>query len=49
MLKDITFADVLKELRERPLSEEEMIACLQWWIEGFGRIQQGSTISDENC
>jgi hypothetical protein len=32
MLKDITFADVLKELRERPLSEEEMVACLQWWI-----------------
>lgn len=32
MLKDITFPDVLKELRERPLSEEEMIACLQWWV-----------------
>jgi len=32
MLKDITFTDVLKELRERPLSEEEMIACIQWWI-----------------
>ena len=32
MLKDIAFADVLKELRERPLSEEEMTACLQWWI-----------------
>ena len=32
MLKDITFADVLKELRERPLPEEEMVACLQWWI-----------------
>ena len=32
MLRDITFADVLKELRGRPLSEEEMVACLQWWI-----------------
>lgn len=32
MLKDITFVDVLKELRERPLPEEEMVACLQWWI-----------------
>jgi hypothetical protein len=32
MLKDITFTDVLKELRDRPLSEEEMVACLQWWI-----------------
>ena len=33
MLKDITFADVLKELRDRPLSEEEMVACLQWLID----------------
>ena len=32
MLKDVAFADVLKELRERPLPEEEMVACLQWWI-----------------
>ena len=32
MLGDITFEDVLGELRERPLSEEEMIACLKWWI-----------------
>jgi len=32
MLKDITFTDVLKELRERPLSEEEMVACIEWWI-----------------
>ena len=40
MLKDITFADVLKELRERPLSEEEMVACLQWWI---GTSQQNPT------
>ena len=38
MLKDITFVDVLKELRERPLSEEEMVACLQWWI---GVTQKG--------
>ena len=32
MLKDTMFADVLKELRERPLSSDEMVACLQWWI-----------------
>ena len=32
MLKDITFQDVLNELRERSLSEEETVACLQWWI-----------------
>lgn len=33
MLKGITFADVLKQLREQLLSEEEMTACLQWWID----------------
>ena len=32
MIKPITFADVLKELRSRPLAEDEMIACLAWWI-----------------
>jgi hypothetical protein len=32
MIKQITFADVLKELRSRPLTDEEMIACLTWWI-----------------
>ena len=32
MLRDISFADVVKELRRRPLSEEETAACLQWWI-----------------
>jgi len=43
MLKDIAFADVLKELRERPLQEEEMIACLQWWIDTLGKDQAGIT------
>jgi hypothetical protein len=32
MIKSITFVDVLNELRSRPLSEDEMIACLKWWI-----------------
>ncbi|KAF9650775.1 hypothetical protein BDM02DRAFT_3140374 [Thelephora ganbajun] len=40
MLKDVTFVDVLKELRERPLSEGEMVACLQWWI---NTSEQGPT------
>jgi len=31
-LKTITFQDVLKELNARPLSTEEMIACLKWWV-----------------
>ena len=32
MLKGIAFADGLKELCERPLSDGEMVACIQWWI-----------------
>jgi hypothetical protein len=32
LIKAITFADVLNELRSRPLTEEEMVACLKWWI-----------------
>ncbi|KIK67000.1 hypothetical protein GYMLUDRAFT_843929 [Collybiopsis luxurians FD-317 M1] len=32
LLKAITFSDVLKELSDRPLTEEESIACLTWWI-----------------
>jgi hypothetical protein len=44
MLKDITFTDVLKELRERPLSEEEMVSCLQWWI---GTSQQNPAGVDD--
>ena len=32
MIKDITFVDVLNELRLRPLSETETVECLKWWI-----------------
>lgn len=32
LIKDITFADVLGELRARPLSETELVACMRWWI-----------------
>lgn len=32
MIKNTTFVDVLNELRSRPLSETETIACLKWWI-----------------
>ncbi|KAJ3749126.1 hypothetical protein DFH05DRAFT_638806 [Lentinula detonsa] len=31
LIKAITFSDVLKELSNRPLTEEESIACLTWW------------------
>ena len=32
MTKDITFVDVLNEIRSRPLSETETIECLKWWL-----------------
>ncbi|KAF8626827.1 hypothetical protein AX15_004659 [Amanita polypyramis BW_CC] len=32
MLKEMSFEDVIGELRERPLDEQEILACLQWWI-----------------
>ncbi|KAH7929282.1 hypothetical protein BV22DRAFT_1081369, partial [Leucogyrophana mollusca] len=41
MIKDITFLDVLSELRARPLNEEELVACLKWWT---GLTPQGSNL-----
>lgn len=32
LIKEISFADVLGELRARPLSERELVACIGWWI-----------------
>jgi hypothetical protein len=32
LIKTITFDDVLNELRSRPLSSTEMVACLKWWV-----------------
>ena len=40
MIKDITFMDVLDELRLSPLSETETVECLKWWI---GIARQGNT------
>ncbi|EIW60639.1 uncharacterized protein TRAVEDRAFT_119941 [Trametes versicolor FP-101664 SS1] len=37
MIKDITFVDVLQELRNRPLGEPEMIACFKWWIDMYNQ------------
>ncbi|KAF9219210.1 hypothetical protein BS17DRAFT_798263 [Gyrodon lividus] len=31
MIPHITFLDVLQELRQYPLNEDELVACLQWW------------------
>ncbi|KAF8160987.1 hypothetical protein B0H34DRAFT_699011 [Crassisporium funariophilum] len=36
MIKAITFSDVLQELQSRPLNEDELIACLKWWIKVYG-------------
>ncbi|KAH9990216.1 hypothetical protein BJV74DRAFT_837251 [Russula compacta] len=39
MIKNVTFVDVLNELRMRPLSETETVACLKWWV---GVVKQGN-------
>ena len=44
MIKDITFVDVLNELRLRPLSETETVECLKWWI---GVAEQGNISKQE--
>ncbi|EIW70337.1 hypothetical protein TREMEDRAFT_29286 [Tremella mesenterica DSM 1558] len=31
MIRETTFEDVIKQLGLRPLTEKEMVACLQWW------------------
>jgi hypothetical protein len=36
LITDITFSDVLAQLRQHPLNEEELIACLKWWV-GVGQ------------
>ena len=33
MIENIQWSDVLGELRNRLLSEEELIACFKWWVE----------------
>ncbi|GJE97590.1 hypothetical protein PsYK624_138110 [Phanerochaete sordida] len=42
LIKEITFTDVLKELRARPLPEAEMVACFKWWIDLYksGAVKQ---------
>lgn len=39
MIKNITFVDVLSELRARPLSEAELVACFKWWVSVQGQGQ----------
>ncbi|EKM56817.1 uncharacterized protein PHACADRAFT_141759 [Phanerochaete carnosa HHB-10118-sp] len=46
MIKEITFTDVLKELRARPLPEAEMIACFKWWIDLY---KSGATKQTERA
>jgi hypothetical protein len=44
MIKNITFLDVLDELRSRPLSETETVECLKWWI--AGSTKEGNNFKD---
>lgn len=44
MITDITFMDVLKELKERPLNETELIACMKWWISAAKQTQAGGLV-----
>ena len=46
MIKNITFVDVLGELRLRSLSETETVECLKWWI-GVTGGRNGLEISQE--
>jgi hypothetical protein len=46
MIKNITFADVLNELRSRPLSETETVECLKWWI-GVTKKRNDLKVSQE--
>ncbi|KAL4070259.1 hypothetical protein J3A83DRAFT_4094106 [Scleroderma citrinum] len=41
-----TFRDVKEELSQRILPEHEMIACLAWWVEIFGK---GTTENSKKC
>lgn len=35
VIKTVTFEDVLDELRARPLPEDDMVACIKWWISNY--------------
>jgi hypothetical protein len=32
ILKDVMLPDILSELRARPLDEQELVACMKWWV-----------------
>ncbi|KAF8836689.1 hypothetical protein BDN67DRAFT_957661 [Paxillus ammoniavirescens] len=42
-VKVYTFRDVRDELKGRAFTEEEMIACMRWWVKMFGTKQQSDT------
>ncbi|KIJ13793.1 hypothetical protein PAXINDRAFT_170113 [Paxillus involutus ATCC 200175] len=42
-VKVYTFRDVRDELKGRAFTEEEMIACMRWWVKIFGTKQQSDT------
>ncbi|KIK93084.1 hypothetical protein PAXRUDRAFT_145837 [Paxillus rubicundulus Ve08.2h10] len=42
-VKVYTFQDVRDELKGRAFTEEEMIACMRWWVKIAGTTQQSDT------
>jgi hypothetical protein len=40
-----TFRDVLEELRKRTFAEEEMIACIGWWVKMFGKHTEQAAVA----
>ena len=44
MITDISFMDVLKELRERPLDEKELVACMKWWVSASTQTPTSSLV-----
>ncbi|KAF9235045.1 hypothetical protein BU15DRAFT_65186 [Melanogaster broomeanus] len=43
-----TFRDVLEELRSRTFTEEEMIACIGWWVKKFGKQTKQTSVAMEH-
>ena len=44
LVKEITFLDVLQELRRHPLSEPEAISCLKWWADLHKQRHDGDVV-----
>jgi len=47
MIKNLTYVELLGELRSRPLSETETVECLKWWI-GVTKERNKLKVSQES-